>query len=86
VTDRPRFECDLCGWVSIPPPHVESVFHPCKASRSRRRLQRFDHSLLAIEERREADRVEWARHKLGPIAESLEDELGDRALLDVEDE
>ena len=36
--DRQLFECDACGWQTIPPPHVRILFHPCRPKRRRRKL------------------------------------------------
>lgn len=80
MTDN-RFECPNCGWVSYPPAHVLVVFHPCKPARSRTPLRRRLPPVKATREEILADdRAAWARDRMGPVAESLEDALGDAAL------
>lgn len=74
--------CSHCGWETKAPDHVLLIFHPCQATKSRRRLKRRN---PALDERRDAERTEWARRLLGPVATSIEDALGERALLPVDD-
>ena len=73
MTDRPRFECPACGWISIPPATVTTVFHPCPAQQSRRSLRRRDtKNLIAAALDRDAERAQWAAATFGPLRDSLE--------------
>lgn len=61
--------CKACGGTWITRRSIGVIFHQCEPSvRRRPRVSMPD-------ERREAERVEWARDLLGPIADRVSDHI-----------
>ena len=73
---RRRWECGRCG--SAGKSSAVIVFHPCR-ERHRPRATRY----RPMDERLHEDRHVWARRLIGP---AIEESLGEKALLEVDDE